>query len=955
MEDNDHIYGVIRGSAISHGGYTPSVTAPSVDGEMKVLIDAWKDADITPDTLSYIEAHGTGTKMGDPVEINALKKAFRSHTDKSRFCAIGSAKAHIGHTEGAAGIAGIIKTLLSFQHETIPAMPRYEKLNPYIQLEDSPFYINTRPEKWEALYDENREALPRRAGVSSFGFGGAYAHVVLEEYEAGDRMAEVREPNPNEPCVFVLSAKNEERLRAYAERMADFLEKAGSSRPVTDTSEEILSENLEKDLAGFACDILKVRESDIDYEGNLVEHGFEPVSQTEFCRRVNEKYGLETDSQIFAECSSISSFAHYLTDEHKEKLTRHYPESPQKILPEDRMSDFNLSDIAYTSQVGREAMKERLALTVSSVGELRDKLGSFVAGEDDIEDLYRGSVRLNKDTLSVFEADEDMGKTVDSWIAKGKYAKLLGLWVRGLVLDWNKLYGEVKPKRVSLPTYPFAKERYWIEGSGSGDKGSGVGEYAAKLHPLLHQNTSDLSEQRFSSIFTGDEFFLADHMFQGKRILPGVAYLEMARAAAERAAGVSGNGHTGILLRNVVWAKPIVVEDDPVSVHIGLFPEESGEIAYEIYSQSEPKSGEEDAEPVVHSQGTAVLISVDEVPALDIESLKAECDRKRLASDDCYEAFAEAGLEYGAGHRGIERIYVGEGRALAKLALPSSVSDTADKFVLHPSLTDSALQASMGLMLGSGRLEPALPFALERTEIFSGCTSSMWAFVRNGEGDDPENRVSKLDIDLCDEDGRVCVRMRKFASRAQGSAAEPTGVLMFRPSWREEAADAEGRPTDYERHLVVLCEPDEALRKNIGGGIKGTEFVILESEEKSADTRFSAYALRLFEDIRAILKAKPKEKFLLQVLISAKEDQRLFSGFSGLLRTAHSENPKFTGQLIETDKNIRWCCRNGDIQIFYSCNISMMSIIMSPLLQHYQIFRFRPCLKRAADIRTTYI
>ncbi|MCP4151311.1 MAG: polyketide synthase, partial [bacterium] len=191
-EDNDHIYGVIRGSAISHGGYTPSVTAPSVDGEMKVLTDAWKDAGITPDTLSYIEAHGTGTKLGDPVEINALKKAFKSYTVKSRFCAIGSAKAHIGHAEGAAGIVGVIKALLSLQHKTIPAMPKYEKPNPYLQLEDSPFYINTHPEKWEALYDENKEALPLRAGVSSFGFGGAYAHIVVEEYKAGDQEAGIR-------------------------------------------------------------------------------------------------------------------------------------------------------------------------------------------------------------------------------------------------------------------------------------------------------------------------------------------------------------------------------------------------------------------------------------------------------------------------------------------------------------------------------------------------------------------------------------------------------------------------------------------------------------------------------------------------------------------------------------------------------------------------------------------
>ncbi|MCP4631026.1 MAG: hypothetical protein GY850_47080, partial [bacterium] len=292
--------------------------------------------------------------------------------------------------------------------------------------------------------------------------------------------------------------------------------------------------------------------------------------------------------------------------------------------------------------------------------------------------------------------------------------------------------------------------------------------------------------------------------------------------------------------------------------------------------------------------------------------------------NECYEAFAKVGLEYGAGHRGIEKVDVGEGRALAKLTLPSSVSDTADHFILHPGLMDSALQAS-GLMIGGlsinsgfGKIKQSeqsdsinsvpvsLPFALERLEVFGGTTSSMWAYVRYGGGSSAEDKVKKLDIDLCDEAGKVCVRMKGFTSRAQVSEADATGTLMLKPSWREEAPDtiidAEGNPLDYEKHLIVLCEPDEILRKSIEGGIKGAEFIILESKEKDIDKRFSAYALRLFEEIQVILKAKPKGKALFQVIISAKKDQRLFAGFSGLLKTAHSENPKFIGQVIETDR-----------------------------------------------------
>ncbi|MCP4626369.1 MAG: KR domain-containing protein, partial [bacterium] len=148
-------------------------------------------------------------------------------------------------------------------------------------------------------------------------------------------------------------------------------------------------------------------------------------------------------------------------------------------------------------------------------------------------------------------------------------------------------------------------------------------------------------------------------------------------------------------------------------------------------------------------------------------------------------------------------------------------------------------------------------------------------------------------------------RMKGFTSRIEGSEAESTGTLMLRPSWRQEAADVEAAPPDYEKHLIALCEPDEVLRKSIEGKIKGAEFIILASKERKIDKRYGAYTLRLFEEIQSILKAKPKGKALFQVAISGKEDRRLFAGFSGLLKTAHSENPKFIGQIIETDEDDR--------------------------------------------------
>lgn len=203
LRDGDRIYGVIKSSAIKHGGYASSVTAPNVKGEQDVIVSAWKQAQIDPATIGYIEAHGTGTALGDPIEFQATEKAFKQFTADTSFCAIGSAKAHIGHLEGAAGIAGLIKVLLSIKHKTIPAMPAFNGLNPYIKLANSPLYINEQTLPWP---DRGHR---RRAGINSFGFGGTFAHVLVEEF---DNSLEAAQPQAIAPQLIVLSAKNTAQL-----------------------------------------------------------------------------------------------------------------------------------------------------------------------------------------------------------------------------------------------------------------------------------------------------------------------------------------------------------------------------------------------------------------------------------------------------------------------------------------------------------------------------------------------------------------------------------------------------------------------------------------------------------------------------------------------------------------------------------------------------------------------
>ena len=176
VRDGDHVYAVIKGTGLNNdGGAKASFSAPSIDGQSTAIAMAHAEADVPVDTIGYVECHGTATPIGDPIEIAGLRRVFESQSEKRQFCAIGSVKSNVGHTVAAAGVAGLIKAALSLRHEQIPATLHFQKPNPQIDFENSPFFVCDRLTPW------SRTEQKRRAGVSSFGVGGTNAHVVIEE------------------------------------------------------------------------------------------------------------------------------------------------------------------------------------------------------------------------------------------------------------------------------------------------------------------------------------------------------------------------------------------------------------------------------------------------------------------------------------------------------------------------------------------------------------------------------------------------------------------------------------------------------------------------------------------------------------------------------------------------------------------------------------------------------
>lgn len=755
IADGDHIHGIIKGSMLNSGGKTNGYTVPNPTAQFQLISDTLRRAGVDARTISYIEGHGTGTALGDPIEIAALSKAFSNHTHEKQFCAIGSVKTNIGHCESAAGIAGVTKVLLQFKHGKLAPSLHSDMLNPEIDFTKTPFVVQQQLADWlRPLIEVNGEVreYPRRAGISSFGAGGANAHLILEEYISLGSTQASEQVNESNPVIILLSAKNEDRLKAQARQLLS----------------------------------------------------------------------------VFSDRALINS---------------------------------QLKNIAYTLQIGREAMEVRLGMLVTSSGDLIEKLERFVEGESESDDCFVGNVKNNKETLSFFTADDDIEKLIETWMTKGKYLKLLDIWVKGLTVDWSFLYKNYKPKRVSLPTYPFDKKRYWIS---SYEQMLAVPKPDAKqvvtLHPLLHQNTSNFSGQQYTTIFSGEEFYFVDHKVQGKKIFPGVCYLEMAHAAVKHASALEGEMVT---LKNVIWARPFIFSIELDQIYVKLHRLQSGDIEFEVFSNSEANGPER----ILHSHGLATVNKIVPLLHIDLESIKSQCQDHILKSYDVYDKYNSMGIEYGPGHQGIEKVFVGKNKVLAKLKLPSCVAYSLSQFRLHPSLLDSALQATLGFMTGSEHVldKPILPFSLQSIEELHQCEHVMWALLSTTNSSGQNATLRMVDVDLCDDKGKVCIRLRGLTSRQlQGelslvnkvglgnikqSYENKVGTLELIPVWNTFSVGKCSEPLDEKENILIFAAKHsnrEELIKNFPcGKILGIE------PEASIDEIVAT--LKLYEPIGHIL------------------------------------------------------------------------------------------------------
>ena len=500
LKDGDTVHAVIRGSAVNNdGSLKVSFAAPGVVGQTEVVVEALSAADVDPATIGYVEAHGTGTRLGDPAEVSALTKAFRTGTDRRGYCALGSVKSNVGHLDAAAGVAGLIKVILSLLHGRIPPTLHFEAPNPAIDFASTPFYVNSTLLEWP------RGAAPRRAGVSAFGVGGTNAHVVVEEAPEA-----ARTPTARSHQLLVLSAKTPGALETAAHGLAAHLE----AHPEMELAD--VAYTLQLGRRAFA-------ERRIVVAGSLAEavtglRSASPLAAT--CHRRNPPvvalFGPEDGSpvnvgrELYERAKTFREAIGRCVDAAegvgRPMVDALYPTAGREDAAAHALREQGLGPLAtFAVEFALARLWESWGLRFETM--TGDGVGALVAaclGETtDLPSAVRLAVRRGRpdaagealpstgvrDAAAVWRelpADADRlcldlgcGPVVvraaagaggakaaprQSLASYAEVLRVLGqLWLAGVDVDWPALHAPERRRRAPLPTYPFERERFWVE------------------------------------------------------------------------------------------------------------------------------------------------------------------------------------------------------------------------------------------------------------------------------------------------------------------------------------------------------------------------------------------------------------------------------------------------------------------------------------------------------------
>ncbi|WP_443070301.1 SDR family NAD(P)-dependent oxidoreductase, partial [Streptomyces sp. WAC05374] len=895
--DGDRVLAVIRGSAVNQDGASNGLTAPNGPSQQRVVRDALAASRLAPTDIDAIEAHGTGTNLGDPIEAGALAEVFGQHR-----LFLGSAKSNLGHTQAAAGVVGVMKMVLALQHETLPRTLHAEVPSPHIDWAASGLTLLREARPWP--YEEGRA---RRAGVSAFGISGTNAHVVLEEaprYDGGGRA----EPDGSvDGWPLLLSGQSEGALRAQAGRWADWL----AGHPDVPLSHVVRTAALHRthlpvraslDVASVsgAVRALSALAAGLPHEGVVVGDGtqregvvvgdgaeregavFVCAEHAEGTGWVGAGRELLVRSAVFAETVGACDAA-------LRPLTGW---SVRDVLAGDAEGGADAAGPAlFTLGLGLAALWTSVGVDpVAVVGRgVGETVAAVVGGSMSLEEGARiaaggaagDSAATGRDDAYGEELERlardghdlvvDLFAHADLTVA-GVLRRLGELHARGCAVDWSRVPGaevaaEVAAPPVELPTYAFQRERYWTEPepgrAGTGVRAAGLGSSA---HPWVGATTPLAGGE--GHLLTGrlsaaEQPWLVDHAAFGVAIVPGTGMLELAlTAAAEVGAG-------GVTQLTLLEPLPLAA-GSATRVQVAVSAAEAdGRRTVTIHSLPEGADGAWTR----HAVGVLGAAGAAPGGAADFPDLARwpVAGAERVDLDGFYGRFEERGLDYGPAFRGLVELWRDGGTAYGRVCLPEGLR--GDAYGVHPALLDAALHACMGARDEAEGQAPVL-FPFEWSDV------ELWAV---GSG---ELRV-RVDVD---DSG---TGLRLWAAGADGSP-----VLSGRLRLREVTAGqvrAAARPDHL--HRVELREVDVP---RASGTPSGVSRLVVDARDWSGTV--TEVATRGLAELQRLLAGHADDELVWLTSGAAGDDARdpAQASLWGLVRTARGEFPERTVRLIDT-------------------------------------------------------
>lgn len=722
VEDGDHIYAIIKGAALNQDGSSIGLTAPNSIAQEEVIIQAWKDAGVAPETISYIEAHGTGTKLGDPVEISAINRAFSKYTNQLQFCAIGSVKSNTGHLNQASGLVSLIKVVLAMKNHVIPPTNHFKRPNRKINLIDSPVFVNDRCLNWDATN------YPRRAGVSGFGLSGTNCHLIVEE--APERR--VRNNLPKEEFyLIVLSAQYEKGIRI------------------------------------------------------LVNNYIQLVCQ---------------------------------------------------------QPKIDLMNMCVTANIGRGHYTYRVAILFKDHLDLRWKLHRIAAQKSleqmTIEGVYYGSTTRNQcemgessDPLNI-ELENINGNEAFSWQLLEKTALA---YTQGSNVNWIKLYRGKKYQKMSLPMYPFQRNRCWVERT------------KVEKHPFLDCCVTDsIFGTIYKTMFSPSKhWILKEHKVNDYYTIPGVSYIEM---IGELGRQCYGGGKFQI--KDLVFLHPLIVGDhENKEVHT-IIQKKDACFEFSIASKQQEHW-------VKHVEGKYYSFPKEALSNLEILGIKEKCIESKAVQ---YQYGENENIYLGPRWNVIESIQFGEGEALTRLKLSDAYQQDLEEFYLHPSLLDCAMNATIQ-MVGAGLY---LPWGYKNIKVYSGLPKEFYSYVRRTDHGGDHAEAATFDITVADLNGSVLIDVTGYMVKKVNDPQKefeklaPKQESFYQIGWIKKDL-TQHKTTEKQGTVLALMDESEECNRLISKlrtrGNSIVEIRIGETYEKINENTYKvasneASYRKLFDDLK---------------------------------------------------------------------------------------------------------